>query len=209
MATLFLVRHGKSEWNALGKWTGHTDVHIIEEGRAEARKAGAILRDREIHKAHLSELVRTHETFEELASELAHAVQEVKKHAALNERHYGVYTGKNKWEVKEMVGDDTFQSIRRGWETPIPEGETLRQVYDRVVPYFETVLLPELGAGYNVLVVSHGNTLRALVKHLDQLDEGQVSSLEIGTGEVYAYAFDGQELVEKSILATNEFTGKV
>lgn len=209
MAKLFLVRHGKSEWNLLGKWTGHTDVHIIDEGKAEARRAGTVLRDVEIHSAHLSELQRTHETFAEIASELTHEVKKIQKHAALNERHYGVYTGKNKWEVKESVGGEQFQAIRRGWESEVPEGETLKMVHDRVVPYFEREILPELTRGDNVLVVSHGNTLRALVKYLDKLTDEQVTTLEIGTGEVYCYEFNGTEIIGKSVLAANAATGTV
>lgn len=209
MAKLYIVRHGKSEWNLLGKWTGWTDVHIIEEGKEEARKAGTILKDIQIHSAHLSELVRTHETFEELEKELLQKVKNVKKHKALNERHYGVHTGKNKWEVKEEIGEEDFMNIRRGWDVHIPEGETLKMVHDRVVPYFQTEILPELCAGHNVLIVSHGNTLRALVKYLDEIGEEDIGDVEIGTGEVHEYEFENDKKICKNVLVTNEWKHKV
>lgn len=210
MAKLFLVRHGKSEWNKLGLWTGWTDVELIEEGFDEAARAGEALKDEEIHSVHTSPLKRTHQTFDALKRaagkpELGHV-----SHPALNERHYGIHTGKNKWEVKEAVGEEEFQKIRRSWDHPIPEGETLKAVHDRVVPYFEDVVRKELVEGRNVLIVAHGNTLRALVKHLDGMDEAQVSELEIGTGEVYCYEFDGEgNIVGKEIKASNENKGKV
>ena len=129
---------------------------------------------------------------------------------ALRERSYGIYTGKNKWQVKEEVGEEEFQRIRRSWDHPIPEGENLKQVYERVVPYFEKRILPDLKAGKNVLVSAHGNSLRALVKRLDNISDETISELEIGTGEVYIYDFDGEgNIVNKEVRASNPNKGKV
>jgi 2,3-bisphosphoglycerate-dependent phosphoglycerate mutase len=190
MAKLFLVRHGKSEWNKLGLWTGWTDVELTEEGLAEAKKAGEVLKDEEIHIVHTSMLKRTHQTFEGIkeASGKMHLTHT--PYEALNERHYGIHTGKNKWQVKEEIGEEEFQKIRRGWDTPISEGETLKDVHARVVPHYEENIKNELLNGKNVLVVAHGNSLRALIKHLEKLDELQISNVELETGQVTVYHFD-------------------
>lgn len=192
MARLIFVRHGKSEYNARGLWTGHTDVHITDEGRDEARRAGARLKDIEIHVVHTSELVRTHQTFDEIQTVIERADIVPERHSALNERHYGTYTGKNKWEVKDEVGEETFLRIRRSWDEPIPEGESLKDVHARVVPHYEENIKPHLVSGRNVLIVSHGNTLRALVKHLDAIHDDAIADVEIGTGEVHCYEIDAQ-----------------
>lgn len=187
MAKLFLVRHGKSEWNKLGLWTGWTDVELAEEGYEEAGKAGEILREEEIHIVYTSALKRAHQTFEKIKevsgkNHLTHT-----PHEALNERHYGVHTGKNKWQVKEELGEEEFNRIRRGWDVPIPEGETLKDVHARVVPHYEENIKPHLLEGKNVLIVAHGNSLRALIKHLEQIADDEISNVELETGQVYAY----------------------
>lgn len=190
MAKLFLVRHGKSEWNKLGLWTGWTDVDLVEEGIEEAKRAGEHLKDEDINQVYTSNLRRTHQTFEKIkeASEKHHLVHT--PHEALNERHYGIHTGKNKWQVKEEIGEEEFQKIRRGWDTPVPDGETLKDVHARVVPYFESQVKVDLINDSNVLIVAHGNSLRALIKHLEDLDESQISNVELETGEVHCYHFD-------------------
>lgn len=190
MAKLFLVRHGKSEWNKLGQWTGWTDVSLAEEGHIEARRAGEVLKGEDIHKAYTSMLKRTHQTFEGIREALGLSGLSHTSHAPLNERHYGIHTGKNKWQVKEEVGEEEFQRIRRGWDVPIPEGETLKDVYSRVIPFYTEQIYKDLEKGENVLVVAHGNTLRALIKHLEELDDIQICDVEVETGEVHCYSFD-------------------
>ena len=208
-AYLILVRHGKSEWNKLGLWTGWTDIGLAQEGIEEARQAGLMIKDFRIDSVHVSTLKRAHETWHEIKNVLA-LEHEPKRHAALNERHYGIHTGKNKWKVKKEFGDEEFQRIRRHWNHAIPEGETMKDVHDRVAPYFKQHSLPELLEGKNVLVVGHGNNLRALVKHLERLSDDGVSDLEYGTGEVYCYAFDrAGKITGKEIRAVNPNTGKV
>ncbi len=187
MAHLVLVRHGKSKWNALGLWTGLTDIPLAEEGITEARKTGGLLKDISFHEAHVSALTRAHQTFAEIAKamkreDLSHQIS-----PALNERHYGDYTGKNKWEVKKEIGDEAFERLRRGWDEPVPGGETLKDVHARVAPYYDSTIKPALLSGKNVLVVAHGNSLRALAKHLENLDESTVCKLEIETGQARCY----------------------
>lgn len=203
MAYLILVRHGVSEWNKLGKWTGWTDVSLAQEGIEEARRAGEVIKDISIDSAHVSTLKRAHETWHEIKTTLG-LQHEPKRHAALNERHYGIHTGKNKWKVKEDVGEEEFQRIRRSWDHPIPGGETMKDVHDRIVPYYTNHILPELLAGRNVLVVAHGNSLRALVKHLEDMSHEKLGTLEFGTGEVYCYKMDERgKITGKEIRATN------
>src|SRR6185436_13622507 len=117
---------------------------------------------------------------------------EGKADAALNERDYGIHTGKDKWQVRDELGEQAFHDIRRGWDTVVLGGENLKDVHARVVPYYEKNIRPQLLKGHNVLVVAHGNSLRALVKHLDNISDEKIALLEIGLGEVYCYAFDAK-----------------
>lgn len=209
MSHLILVRHGKSEWNKLGKWTGWTDIDLVEEGVAEAKRAGEALRDIEIHKAYTSDLQRAQQTLEHIKKTLGKDI-ETAVDPALRERHYGIYTGKNKWELKEQVGESEFKKIRRGWDHPLPEGESLKDVYARVVPYFEKHILPELKSGKNILVSAHGNSLRALMKHLDRISDEAICELEVGTGELHCYTFDKEgNAAGKEIRASNPNKEKI
>jgi 2,3-bisphosphoglycerate-dependent phosphoglycerate mutase len=207
MAYLVLVRHGKSEWNKLGKWTGRTDVGLVQEGIEEARRAAGAIRDIPIDCAFISSLRRTKETFAEICGVLGAQDVEATVSPSLNERDYGAYTGKNKWDVKEEIGEESFQKLRRGWDVPIPEGESLKDVSARVVPYYREHILPEIAAGKNVLVVAHGNSLRALVKYLEDIPDDKIADIEIGTGEVHCYEMDAEgNIVSKTVRATNHGT---
>lgn len=210
MAKLFLMRHGKSVWNELGLWTGWRDVELNEIGIAEAQRAGEVLRDHEIHRAYVSDLTRAKQTLLEIQKvlELEHLI--VQSNAALNERNYGIYTGKNKWEIKNEIGEDKFQALRRGWDVSIPEGETLKDVFMRVIPYYEDQIIANLRDSKNVLVVAHGNTLRALIKHIEKLDDEAVADIEVGTGEIHSYEFNDLGIMtKKEVLAHNEKIGKI
>lgn len=203
MAYLVLVRHGKSEWNKLGLWTGLTDVELAEEGVEEARRAGEVMRDIEIHNAYTSPLRRTHQTFEEIRKAAEFDVDHI-SHAALNERDYGIHTGKNKWQVRDEIGEEKFQRLRRSWDEPVERGETLKDVHARVMPYYQEVILSQLTQGRNVLVVAHGNSLRALIKHLENLSDDEICSVEIGTGEVYCYTIGERgQVIGKEVRAAN------
>lgn len=185
---LVLVRHTESEWNLLGKWTGRTDVHITDNGKEQAAKVGKLLHDIEFHHSYSSEQMRTFETFTQAIEQAAPGKQVPHERAAdLNERDYGDYTGMNKWEVLEQLGEDTFTGIRRGWDHPIPNGETLKIVHERAVPFYEHHILPRLLKGQNVLVVSHGNTIRALIKHLEDISDEGIADVEMGFGQILIY----------------------
>lgn len=183
---LALVRHGESEWNAKGLWTGLTDVSLTDRGRQEARQAALLIQGLTFHIAFTSRLVRARQTLEEMLAVFGVQLP-ITVHRALNERHYGIHTGKNKWEVKKLVGDETFAKIRRSWDYPIPGGESLKDVHDRVVPYYQTEIRQHIVAGKNVLLVAHGNTIRALVKHLEDIADDTIAQVEIATGEVLLY----------------------
>jgi 2,3-bisphosphoglycerate-dependent phosphoglycerate mutase len=203
MAYLVLVRHGQSEWNALGLWTGQEDIGLTEQGRQEARKAADNLRDIQLHKAHTSTLSRAQQTLEEIKEALEHTDLETVQHAALNERHYGDYQTKNKWEIKEQIGEEEFTKLRRNWDHPVPNGETLKDVHARVLPYYEEHILHDLKAGKNVIVAAHGNSLRALMKHLEEVADDKVHEVEIGTGEVLVY-----EINEDGTVLSKELRSK-
>ena len=191
MGKLVVSRHGESEWNLLGKWTGWADIGLTEKGYADTVRLGELLRDIEFDEAYTSALKRTHQTLDALLegkgdqSDLS-----VTRAAELNERDYGDMTGKNKWQVKEEIGEEAFNGIRRGWDYPVLGGETLKIVYERVLPYFKREILPKLQAGEDILLVAHGNSIRALMKELDQVPEADMANVEMPFGQVLIYDFD-------------------
>lgn len=189
MAYLVLVRHGESIWNAKGLWTGLVDVSLSEKGKEEAVLAAKALQDIKFDVGFTSLLKRSLETIEEIKNNLGGEFP-IYQNKALNERDYGEMTGKNKWEIKKKFGEKEFLQIRRAWNYPIKGGETLKDVYNRVVPYYRQQILPELKIGKNVLVVAHGNSLRALVKYLEKIKDIDIPKLEIATGEIYVYKID-------------------
>jgi 2,3-bisphosphoglycerate-dependent phosphoglycerate mutase len=184
---LILVRHAESEWNVLGKWTGRTDVHLTAKGREDAKRLGEVLQDIELHHAYTSEQIRTVETLSGLL--VAAGVKRIPHDRSphLNERDYGEYTGLNKWDVLEQLGEDEFTQIRRSWAHPIPGGETLQMVHARAVPFYHDHILPTLLAGNNVIVVSHGNTIRSLIKHLEDISDEGIANVEMNFGEILMY----------------------
>jgi 2,3-bisphosphoglycerate-dependent phosphoglycerate mutase len=184
---LLFIRHAESEWNALGKWTGRTDVHITEEGRKQAAKLGEAIRDIELHHAYTSEQIRTVETFLHLIETADNAKIPHERSSYLNERDYGDYTGLNKWEVLEQLGEETFTGIRRGWEHPIPGGETMKMVHERAVPFYKDHILPKLLEGKNIVVVSHGNTIRSLIKYLEDISDEGIAEVEMPFGDILIY----------------------
>ena len=188
--TLVIARHGESEWNALGKWTGTTDVDLTEKGMHEAQMMGEAIRDIPLHYAYHSEQRRTLQTLEKILHASNQGAVTKERRGELNERDYGDYTGMNKWEVQERVGDEVFNGIRRAWDYPVPGGETLKDVYGRVVPFYEKEVLPKLVAGDNIILVAHGNSIRSLIKHLEDISDEGVSEVEMPFGEMLIYHID-------------------
>ncbi|MFA4995622.1 MAG: 2,3-diphosphoglycerate-dependent phosphoglycerate mutase [Patescibacteria group bacterium] len=200
MAYLVLVRHGQSEWNLLNKWTGHVDVELTERGKEEAKKAALLLKDIPLHKAHTSDLKRAQKTLEIILDELNSKDIDVKKDAAIKERDYGDLTGMDKGEARKKFGEEKFMLYRRSWDVAPPKGESLKDTADRAIPYYENHVLKDLKNGNNVIVAAHGNTLRAIIKHLEDVAEHEIPSLEIGTGVVYVYEIDEKgKIISKEI----------
>ena len=187
---LVLVRHGESEWNVLGKWTGSTDVHLSEKGFHEAALLGKATQDIAFDYAFCSEQIRAFETMQGLVDAAQQIDVPYERSATLNERDYGDYTGMNKWELRDKIGEDEFNHIRRDWDHPVPGGETLKMVYARAVPFYQHNILPKLREGKTVLVVSHGNALRALIKYLENISDEDVANLEMPFGNIMIYDVD-------------------
>ncbi len=191
---LLLARHAESEWNATGQWSGITDVHLSDKGFREAILLARALQSFSIplDEAYCSEQIRTRETLEGMLNASQQFDIEIKRESAINERDYGDYTGKNKWEMKELLGEEKFNAIRRGWDEPIPNGETLKMVYERVVPFYKDVVLPKLKSGKNVLLVAHGNSIRSLIKYLESISDERIADIEMIFGEILVYDVDDE-----------------
>ncbi|MCB2408014.1 2,3-bisphosphoglycerate-dependent phosphoglycerate mutase [Hymenobacter lucidus] len=187
MGFLVLVRHGQSVANLANVFTGWLDVALTPQGEAEARQAGAKLRDFHFDQAYCSTLVRSKLTLTLILEQLHQATVPVHAADALRERMYGSLQGLNKAETIRRYGQPQVDRWRRGYEDAPPDGETLHHTQQRVVAYYEQEIAPQLRLGKHVLVVSHGNTLRALRMQLEHLSVAQVEALEIPTGGVRVY----------------------
>ena len=196
---LVLVRHGQSEWNAKNLFTGWKDPVLTEKGTAEAIKAGKYLKSLGLNfdAMYTSALVRAQLTGKIMLDELGQSDLETIEDKALNERDYGELTGLNKDEARESFGVDQVQIWRRSYDIPPPGGESLKDTFNRVIPYFENKIQP-LMKDKNVLISAHGNSLRALVKYLDDISETDIIKLEIGTGEPIVYKFTDGKFIKES-----------
>ncbi|MFJ2030568.1 phosphoglyceromutase [Streptosporangium sp. NPDC087985] len=217
MATLVLLRHGESEWNAKGLFTGWVDAGLSVKGEEEARRGGRLLleagvRPDVVHTSVLSRAIQT----ANLALGAADLLWlPVTRSWRLNERHYGALQGKDKAQTRAEFGDEQFMLWRRSYDTPpppladddefsqigdpryaslpdelLPRAECLKDVVDRMLPYWYDQIVPDLSAGRTVLVVAHGNSLRALVKHLDGIGDDEIAGLNIPTGIPLRYELD-------------------
>jgi len=203
MSKLILVRHGESEYNAKGLWTGWHDPMLSPKGREHARKIGEKLREYQVQKAFVSELRRAKDTWDIIHHQLTDGKKHLRttSHKHLNERHYGIFAGQNKWEIKEKVGEDEFMKIRRTYNYRPPEGESLEDVYARAIPYFNSTIRPHIERGEVVISVTHGNTNRALIKHIDQIEDDKISAVEMPHELIVIYHFkdgkvDHKEMIE-------------
>ncbi len=214
--TLVLLRHGESEWNAKNLFTGWVDVDLTEKGRSEAVRGGVLIKEAGVlpDVVHTS-LQRRAITTANLALDAAdrHWIP-VNRSWRLNERHYGALQGKDKKQVRDEYGEEQFMLWRRSFDTPpppladddkysqvndpryadlgaeLPRTECLKDVIARFLPYWESAIVPDLTAGKTVLVAAHGNSLRALVKHLDQISDDDIAGLNIPTGMPLLYKLD-------------------
>jgi 2,3-bisphosphoglycerate-dependent phosphoglycerate mutase len=214
---IVLLRHGQSTWNLENRFTGWTDVDLTEKGEQEARAGGRLLAGQGLRfdVVHTSLLRRAIRTKQLVLDELDQLWLPVQRHWRLNERHYGALQGLNKKETAEQHGDEQVFEWRRSYDVPppaldaddkrhpshddryallapdqVPATECLADVVDRMLPYWYDVIVPQIRAGQRVLIVAHGNSLRALVKHLDGISDDAISSLNIPTGIPLVYELD-------------------
>ena len=202
-STLVLVRHGQSEWNAKNLFTGWKDPGLTEAGIAEAHKAGRSLKAEGLvfDLAFTSVLVRAQHTLDIMLQELGQTDLEIRRDQALNERDYGSLSGLNKDGAREKWGEEQVHIWRRSFDTPPPDGESLKDTAERTLPYYDSDIVPELNAGKTIIVAAHGNSLRSLVMRLDKLTADEIVRVEIATGVPIIYALDGDgSVVSKRIL---------
>lgn len=218
-STLILLRHGESEWNAKNLFTGWVDVDLTDKGRSEAIKGGELMASAGLlpDTLHTSVLRRAINTAHLALNACDRHWIPVIRNWRLNERHYGALQGKNKKQTLDEFGEEQFMLWRRSYDTPpppinpdnefaqnhdpryawlppevVPTTECLLDVVKRLIPYWEDVIVPDLRAGKVTLVTAHGNSLRALVKHLDGISDDDIAALNIPTGIPLVYRLDGQ-----------------
>ncbi|WP_420144977.1 2,3-diphosphoglycerate-dependent phosphoglycerate mutase [Sphingobium sp.] len=211
MPTLVLIRHGQSAWNLENRFTGWWDVDVTAKGVDEARAAGRLLAEKgmDFDICYTSLQTRAIKTLNLVLEEMGRLWLPVEKDWRLNERHYGGLTGLNKAETAEKHGDDQVKIWRRSFDIPppvleagsafdlaadrryagiaIPSTESLKDTIARVLPYWESTIAPDLKAGKRVVISAHGNSLRALVKHLSNIPDDEITELEIPTGQPIIY----------------------
>jgi 2,3-bisphosphoglycerate-dependent phosphoglycerate mutase len=217
MKTLVLLRHGESEWNSKGLFTGWVDVSLSATGEDEAAKGGRLLKDAGLEPSvlHTSVLSRAIQTANIALGEAGLLWLPVRRSWRLNERHYGALQGKDKAMTRQEFGDEQFMLWRRSYDVPPPpiadddplsqagdpryaslppelrpKTECLKDVVVRLLPYWYDAIVPDLHAGGTVLVTAHGNSLRALVKHLDGIGDAEIAELNIPTGIPLVYQLD-------------------
>ena len=214
MPTLVLIRHGQSQWNLENRFTGWWDVDVTEQGAAEARAAGVLMRERglDFDQCFTSLQTRAIKTLHLALEEMGRLWLPVEKDWRLNERHYGGLTGLDKAETAARHGDEQVKIWRRSFDVPppplepgstydlstdrryagiaVPATESLKDTIARVLPYWEARIAPALQSGQRVLISAHGNSLRALVKHLSGIADADITGLEIPTGQPIVYELD-------------------
>ncbi|HET7310209.1 MAG TPA: phosphoglyceromutase [Mycobacteriales bacterium] len=217
VGTLVLLRHGESDWNAKNLFTGWVDVGLTPKGFDEAVRAGELFREHDLlpDVVHTSVLKRAIATAGNALGTCDRQWIPVRRSWRLNERHYGDLQGKNKAQVREQYGEEQFMIWRRSYDTPpppiaddnewsqagdpryaelppeiVPRTECLKDVVERLLPYWYDAIVPDLRAGKNVLVAAHGNSLRAMVKHLDDVSDDDITGLNIPTGIPLRYELD-------------------
>ncbi len=197
---LVLVRHGQSEWNAKNLFTGWKNPGLTETGVKEAISAGKLIKDEKINfdTMYTSELIRAQLTGNTILKIINQSDIPIIKDIALNERNYGSLAGLNKDDARKKWGEEQVHIWRRSYDVPPPDGESLKNTAERVLPYFNKEILPKVVSGSNILIAAHGNSLRSLIMQLDQLSKEEILNLEIPTGAPIKYIFDEHgKVVEK------------
>ena len=229
MIKLVLVRHGQSVWNLENKFTGWTDVELSKQGILEAKEAGKILKEKgfRFDLAFTSVLKRAEDTLGYILKEMGEENIEIRRSWKLNERHYGALQGLNKDETKKKYGEEQVHIWRRSYDVRPPEltyddprypgndpkykdlskeelplTECLKDTLNRVLPYYNSEIKKHLLNGENVLIVAHGNSIRSIIKYIENISDEDIMSVEIPTGVPYIYEFDNDlNVINKTILS--------
>ena len=204
MSHLVLVRHGQSEWNEKNLFTGWRDPDLTAQGIDEAKAAGQALKRQGLvfDLAFTSDLQRAQKTLTLLLAEQGQGNLPTTQNQALNERDYGDLAGLNKDDARKKWGDEQVHIWRRSYDTPPPGGESLKDTGARVLPYFDSDILPHVKTGKNILIAAHGNSLRSLVMRLEGLSSAEILDVNIDTGVPYIYQMDADGAVQsKAILS--------
>lgn len=198
---LVIVRHTESEWNAEGLWTGTTDVPLTQHGIDTANRIGQKIADVKFDYAFTSQQIRAKQTLDAIKKSANQPRLNSESAPALNERDYGVYTGMNKDKVREAIGDEAYEGLRRSWDMPVEGGESLRDVYQRTIPFYLRVILPRIRHGQNVLVVAHGNSIRSLIKYIEGVSDKAIGDIEMPQDNAIVYEVDleGRERTQSTI----------
>ena len=231
MSHLILIRHGQSEWNLENRFTGWVDVDLAPKGKLEACKSGELIKEQKIKIDYFfsSYQKRAINTLKLILNTLRIDKTEIIKAWQLNERHYGALTGLNKDEMKKKLGEKKVHEFRRSWNSSpdplnknnpyhpinietykniplenIPDTESLKDTYERVLPYFKNEIQKKLMKNHNILVAAHGNSIRAICKFLFELDEKKITLLEIPTGNPLLINFDEKNKINKCYYLDNK-----
>jgi 2,3-bisphosphoglycerate-dependent phosphoglycerate mutase len=198
---LILVRHGQSEWNSKNLFTGWKDPGLTELGVKEAKDAGKLIANKGIlfDLMYTSMLTRAQKTGDLILQEMRHPEITIIKNEALNERNYGSLAGLNKDDARKKWGDDQVHIWRRSFDIPPPNGESLKDTAERVLPYFKSEIMPKVIEGSSILIAAHGNSLRSLIMELDSISSEEIVNLEIPTGAPIQYIFNEDGSVNKKI----------
>lgn len=189
---LLLVRHTESAWNKLNVFTGWVDVELSEAGKQHALEVGQQLKGKfTVDKAYTSGLVRAQQTLDLVMQGAEITGIPVVKDWHLNERFYGAWQGKDKTQTAAKYGEEAVHAVRRGYSARPPAGESLEDTLERVMPYFDETIEPELEKGLTILIAAHGNSLRALAKKLENLSDEDVPKFEVANGELLIYRYEG------------------
>jgi 2,3-bisphosphoglycerate-dependent phosphoglycerate mutase len=221
MAKLILVRHGQSIWNLQNRFTGWVDVNLSKKGIKEAKQAGKLLQDFKFDLAYTSDLQRANETLNLILNENPNHIDfiihhndksydeftlrkedkktlAVIKNAKLNERHYGALQGLNKAETIKEFGEEQVQIWRRSYDVAPPQGESLKDTYNRAVPYFKSKIFKKVVEENKTIIVSaHGNSIRAIIKYLEKISNKDIPNLELTTGEPIVYTINKKGMISK------------
>ena len=190
MSKLIIFRHGQSTWNLENKFTGWVDVDLTEKGIEEAKSAGEKLKGYTFDEAYTSDLKRAQKTLNLALDVCGQSNIAITKNKALNERMYGDLQGLNKAETANKFGDEQVKIWRRSYDIAPPNGESLKDTAARVIPYFEQEIVPKIKTGKNIVIVAHGNSLRALIMYLEKMTPAQILEFEIGTAVPRLYELD-------------------